>query len=147
MSDFPLLKNCNFYYDYLIFSLLVSTHVQGPNAPSLPSQIELILITARPPASVRALVEQITNHLDLRHLRKISAVCVSDPTSASLVLQSAATTTSSGGQGTSGDYGSGGQIEMSQQFGCGSPSELSKHKLTSNYDRAVGAGQAGQAMA
>ena len=107
--------------------------LQGPNTPSLPSQIELVLITARPPSSVRGFIEQTANHLDLRHLRKISAVCVSDPTSTSLVLQSAdiATTSASGGQSTGADYGlSGGQIEMSQQFGCGSPSELSKyHKI------------------
>ena len=44
------------------------------------------------------------------------------------MLQSAATI---GDQSASGDYGSGGQMELSQQFGCGSPSELSKHKRTS----------------
>ena len=104
------------------------SHMQGPNTPSLPSQIELTLITARPPTSVRAFVEQVANHLDLTHLRKISAVCISDPTSTNLVLQSTAT---SGGHGTSGDYGSGGQIEPSQQFGCGSPSELSKYDMQS----------------
>ena len=59
-------------------------------------------------------------------------MCISDPTNTtSLVLQSAtavAVTATSGGQCISGDYyGSGGQIEMSQQFGCGSPSELSEH--------------------
>ena len=67
-------------------------------------------------------------------------MCVSDPTSTSLMLQSADTieTTStsasaSGGQSTGGDYGlNGGQIEMSQQFGCGSPSELSKHCINNS---------------
>ena len=92
-------------------------YVQGPNTPALPSQIELTLVTARSSASVRALVEQVANHLDLRHLRKISALCVSDPMETSLVLCS-----------DSGvDIGeSGGQIELSQQIGSGSPSELSK---------------------
>ena len=91
---------------------------QGPNTPALPSQIELTLITGRSSTSVRAVVEQVANHLDLRHLRKISALCVSDPMETSLVLCA----------DPGVDLGeSGGQIEPSQRSGCGSPSELSKY--------------------
>lgn len=117
----------------IIFNL---DYIQGPNTPSMPSQIELILLTARPPTSVRTLVQQVANHLDLRHLRTISAVCISDPTSTILdatLLQStsAENMATSGGQSTSGGYGSGGQSELSQQFECGSPSELSEYNITS----------------
>ena len=74
-------------------------------------------MTGRSSTSVRAVVEQVANHLDLRHLRKISALCVSDPMETSLVLCGDSVV----------DIGeSGGQIELSQQGVCGSPSELSK---------------------
>lgn len=96
---------------------LLFQFTQGPNTPALPSQIELTLITAQSSSAVQAYVEQIANHLDLRHLRKISALCVSDPTS--MVLQSGGMDDDSGTSGA-------GHIELSQQFGSASPSELSK---------------------
>lgn len=45
-------------------------------------------------------------------------MCVSDPTSLALHSSDA----------SSGDGENGGQMELSQQFGCSSPSELSKHR-------------------
>jgi hypothetical protein len=44
-----------------------------------PSQIEVTLITARSPPHLRTLVEGSADHLDLVHLRKISAVSLITP--------------------------------------------------------------------
>ena len=45
---------------------------------SLLSQLEISLVTSRPPRALRTLVERLADHLDLEHLKKISAVCMSD---------------------------------------------------------------------
>ena len=52
---------------------------QTSSNPSFSSQLEISLISARSPRALRANVERIADHLDLEHLRKISAICVSDP--------------------------------------------------------------------
>ncbi len=51
----------------------------GSGTSEFPSQIEISLITAQSPASLRNLIERIADQLDLVHLRKISAIVVTNP--------------------------------------------------------------------
>ena len=46
---------------------------------SYPSQIEVTLLTAQSPPLVRQYIERVVDHLDLQHLKKISAVCINSP--------------------------------------------------------------------
>lgn len=48
---------------------------------SCPTQLEIIILTAREPATVRQGIERGMDTLDLEHLKKLSVVCVSDPDS------------------------------------------------------------------
>lgn len=45
----------------------------------LPNQIEITLVTCQTQTHVRKMVEDTAQQLDMTHLRKISAMCVSDP--------------------------------------------------------------------
>ena len=55
-------------------------HLQGTGTSSdFPSQVEATLLTARSPSQLHTLVESIADHLDLVHLRKISAISLASP--------------------------------------------------------------------
>lgn len=63
-----------------LFSSMLIMHLQGTGTTSdFPSQIEVTLLTARSPSQLHTLMESITDHLDLVHLRKISAMSLTSP--------------------------------------------------------------------
>ena len=43
------------------------------------SQVEITIVTAQEPQQVRQYVERVIGHLELESLKKILAVCVTDP--------------------------------------------------------------------
>ncbi len=54
--------------------------MQGPaGSASLPSQLEITVLTSLNPSRVNSMVAKITDHLNLQHLKIIHCVCVSDP--------------------------------------------------------------------
>ena len=58
-------------------------HTQGTSSNTTsstsPSQVDIIILTAQEPSLMQQYIERVADHLDLEHLKKISAVCISDP--------------------------------------------------------------------
>ena len=67
-----------YVYHFLLYTLPILTYVYLQN-PGAPSQIEITLVTCRDEPTVRRILVESAEQLDLKHLRKITAVCVTDP--------------------------------------------------------------------